>query len=158
MAVKTTCVFHIHVAFVHLFLVTGLFEVFCPVVAIQAIFVLEPLAYKKGGFDYLALVIGRYLRFHRALKEVEVAAVAGDLRLLEHLMGDRLLIGILFLLDRLEGQFVAEFASGPALIKLAVSKMAEVASRFENLEMPHVCLVLVAGGTIDLHSLDLIFF
>lgn len=63
MAVKTTCVFHIHVPFVHLFLVTSLFEVFSPVVAIHAVFVLEPQAHKKGGFDYLALVIGLYLRF-----------------------------------------------------------------------------------------------
>lgn len=71
-------------------------------------------------------------------------------------MGDRLDVRVLGRLNRFGRQLVAQFAFGPALIELGISKMAEMAGRLSYLEVLHFGLVLVAGGAVDLHPLDLV--
>ena len=86
-----------------------------------------------------------------------MATAASDSRLLEHLVGDVFRVRSFRGLYRLDGQLVAEFTLGPALVELGVCKVAEVTGRLSDLEVLRFGFVLMAGGAVDLHALDLIF-
>lgn len=157
-AVEAAGVFGGDMGFVHQFFGICILKVFDLVVAVQTALLFKPTrTLDQDGFENTPLEEGLNLCFTRALNEIKMATAASDPRLLEHLVGDVLRVRSFRGLDRLAGQLVAEFASGPALVELGVCKVAEVTGRLRDLKMLRVGYVLMASGAVDLHTLDLIF-
>ncbi len=144
---------------VHQLFVIRVLEVFDLVVAVQTAFLFKPTCSQhQGCFQYPSFEERLHFCFTRTLNEIKMATAASDSRLLEHLVGDVFRIRSLRGLYRFDGQLVAEFTPGPTLVELGVCKVAEVTSRLSDLEVPRFSFVLMAGGAVDLHALDLIFF
>lgn len=82
-----------------------------------------------------------------------MAAAAGDLGLLEHLVGDGVLARGL---DRFFGQLVTELALAPPLVELDVCEVAEVTGGQAHLEFFLLGLMLVTRSAVYLLALDLV--
>ena len=144
--------------FVHQFFGIRILEIFGLVVAVQAALLLKPTCTQnKGCFENTPLEEGFHFSFTRTLNEIKMATAASDSRLLEHLVGNVLCVRSRCGLNRLDGQLVAKFTPGPALVELGVRKVAEVTGRLSDLEVLRFSDVLMAGRAVDLHALDLIF-
>ena len=77
--VKTSGVFNVHVALVHLFLIARLFEESVLVVAAQAVFFLDPAgAQNHHRLDRPSLEGEFHFFFTGTPDEIEMAAAAGD--------------------------------------------------------------------------------
>ena len=128
MTVETAGIFDSYVLLVHQLFVFVFFKLLLLVMAgLTTCLINIARIQHQGRFEFAVFKKGLVRCSPRALDDVQMAAGTGYLGFFKHLMGDGFFARGL---DRLLGQFVAQFASPPAFVELGIFEMTQVAGGF----------------------------